>query len=193
MEGVITFLMFGKIKPYKGVDVLIRAFARLSEAQRRQARLRVIGKPYMDLAPLRALARQLGVESFLSIETRFVAEAEIPGLFGAGTVAAFPYREIEASGVLSLAIGFGRPILASRVGGFAETIADGKHGFLVPANDDAALAAAMIRLIDDRPLAALCAQNVAALAGAVPSWDEIARRTQQVYAEAAVVHLARGC
>jgi glycosyltransferase involved in cell wall biosynthesis len=191
MQSVMTFLMFGKIQPYKGVDVLIQAFARLSGAQREQARLRVVGKPYMDMRPLRALARELGVDPFLSLETRFVAEDDIPGLFAPGTVAAFPYREIEASGVLSLAIGFGRPILASRLGGFAETVTDGTHGLLVPPEDDAALAAAMVRLIEDRALAARCAQNVAALAGAVPSWDEIARQTQAVYAEAAAQHVAR--
>jgi glycosyltransferase involved in cell wall biosynthesis len=191
MEGIITFLLFGKIQPYKGADVLIRAFARLSDAQRAQARMRVIGKPHMDLAPLQSLARQLGIDPFLSLEPRFVAEEEIPAVFAPGTVAAFPYREIEASGVLSLAIGFGRPIVASRLGGFAETVIEGTHGFLVAPKDDAALAAAMIRLIEDRALAARCARNVAALAGAVPSWDEIARLTHEVYVEAAAQHVAR--
>ena len=52
MNGVITFLMFGKIKPYKGIPLLIEAFSQLPGPLRAQARLRVVGKPYMDLEAL---------------------------------------------------------------------------------------------------------------------------------------------
>ena len=182
MQGELTFLLFGKIKPYKGVDLLIEAFARLPAALRAQARLRVVGKPYMDMAPLSALAAERGVADRLTLETRFVSDGEVGSLFGQGVIAAFPYREIEASGVLSLAIAHGRPILASRLGGFAENIADGVHGLLTPPEDVGALAAAMARLIEDRGFASACAGHVRALAGSVPGWGEIARRTGALYA-----------
>ncbi len=56
MDRTITFLLFGKIKEYKGADVLIRAFGLLPPALQAQARVRIVGQPYMDLAPLQALA-----------------------------------------------------------------------------------------------------------------------------------------
>lgn len=182
MQGEITFLLFGKIKPYKGADLLIEAFARLDPALRAQARLRIIGKPYMDLAPLHDLVRQRGVADRVAIEPRFVDDAEVGGIFAPGVVASFPYREIEASGVLSLAITFGRPILASRLGGFIEAVQDGEHGLLVPPEDVDALSAAMARLVADRPFAAACAARVLALTASVPTWPEIARRTAELYA-----------
>jgi glycosyltransferase involved in cell wall biosynthesis len=181
MRGPITFLLFGKIKPYKGVDLLIEAFAGLPPALRAQARIRVVGKPYMDLAPLHALAARLGVAEHLCLEPHFVADAEIPALFGRGTIATFPYREIEASGVLSLAIAHGRPLLASRVGGFGETVRDGVTGLLVPVGDPQALGEAMGTFLRDRAFAARCAEQVRTLSGQVPSWTEIAERTAALY------------
>ncbi len=182
MQGEITFLLFGKIKPYKGADLLIEAFARLDPALRAQARLRIVGNPYMDLAPLHGLIRQHGVADRVTVEPGFVGDAEVGGFFAPGTVATFPYREIEASGVLSLAITFGRPILASRLGGFVEAVRDGEHGLLVPPEDVGALSAAMARFITDRAFAAACTARVSALTASVPTWPEIARRTAELYA-----------
>ena len=184
MRGELTFLLFGKIKPYKGIDLLIEAFARLPAALRMQARLRVVGKPYMELEPLRALARQRGVAERFVLEPRFVADDEIPALFAPGTIATFPYREIEASGVLALAIAHARPILATRLGGFAETIEDGKHGLLVPPEDIPALSAAMARFVAERDFTAHCARSSGSLAETIPDWAEIGRLTCAVYAAA---------
>jgi glycosyltransferase involved in cell wall biosynthesis len=179
MTGTLTFLLFGKIKPYKGADLLIEAFAALPADLRRMARIRIVGKPYMDIAPLRALAaaRQVPV----TFDLGFVADEAIPALFGPGTIATFPYREIEASGVLFMALAHGRPVLASRLGSFGELLTDGVHGQLVPPNDVAALSAAMGQLIADRGFAAACSAACYQMATDVPSWDEIARQTVQCY------------
>ena len=128
---------------------------------------------------LRTLAAERGVDP--GLEPRFVPDDELPALFGPGTVAMFPYREIEASGVLTLALAHGRPIIASRIGGFAETIVDGVHGALVPPDDAAALTEAMARLLDDRAFAAACARNVETLAASVPDWSVIAQQTAGTY------------
>ena len=181
MTGEITFLLFGKIKPYKGTDLLIEAFARMPAALREQAHVRVVGKPYMDDAPLRQLAARLGVADRVRWDTRFVADGEVGEFFHPGVVAVFPYREIEASGVLSLAINHGRPLLAARLGSFVEVIEDGRQGLLVPPEDADALSAAMARFVADRPFAAGCAQAVRAMTDTVPSWRQIARRTADLY------------
>jgi glycosyltransferase involved in cell wall biosynthesis len=181
MEGQLTFLCFGQMKPYKGLDLAIEAFALLPEDLRAQARLRLVGQARMDVAPLAALAATRGIAGQVGIETRFVAEDELPALFGPGVVALFPYREIEASGVLSLALAHGRPVIASRLGTFAETLTDGRDALLVPPGDVAALARAMARMLDDRGFAAGCAQAMQALALAQPDWAEIGRRTATLY------------
>ena len=182
MANTVTFLLFGKIKPYKGADLLVRAFAGMPAEARAQARLRIVGKPYMDLTALHALAAEHGVT--LGLEPGFIPDDALPALFGPGTVAVFPYREIEASGVLFLALAHGRPVIASRLGSFAELITDGLHGHLVPPDDVAALSAAMSHLVLDRAYAARCAAAVQGQATTVPGWDEIARRTTQLYRSA---------
>ena len=185
MLGTMTFMLFGKIKPYKGTDLLIEAFARLPEELREQARVRVVGKPYMDLGPLRALIGQRGVGERVGIEPRFVADAEIPALFAPGTVAVFPYREIEASGVLPQAMALGRPAIASALGSFAETLTDGVHGHLVPPDDADALTAAMAHLIADRGFAAACSRHARERSDRTESWEQIARRHVVTYEAAA--------
>ena len=175
----LTFLLFGKIKPYKGADVLLEAFAALPAETRAHARIRIVGKPYMDLAGLREAAAPFG--DAVSIETGFVRDTDIAALFQPGTIAVFPYREIEASGVMFIAMAHGRPIIASRLGSFADAIEDGVHGRLLPPGDPAALMQAMAQMITDRAFSARCAASIRTLAGSIQPWDEIARRTTQLY------------
>jgi glycosyltransferase involved in cell wall biosynthesis len=183
MRGTITLLLFGKLKHYKGADILIDAYAALPPALRAQARVRIVGQPYMKLDGLRAQVMQRGVSGFVSIEPDFIADDAVDALFGPGTIAVFPYREIEASGVLSYAVTNGRPIVASNIGGFAETLQDGVHGRLVPPDDVAALTQALASLLSDRNAAASCADAVRALSAEVPQWDDIAGRTMRIYEE----------
>lgn len=180
----LTLLLFGQVKPYKGVDVAIKALSLLPPAVRGHCRLRVAGKPMMDVAPLRQMALDLGVDDSIQWDLRFIADDELPGLFAATDITVLPYREIDASGVLMAALSVGRPILASRIGLFAELLEDGKHGFLVPQDDPAALAAALERLVADDATRAAMAANVRALAAAIPSWGAIATQTATLYQSA---------
>jgi glycosyltransferase involved in cell wall biosynthesis len=181
MAGILTFVLFGKIKPYKGADILIEAFALLPDAVRAKSRIRIIGKPYMDLAPLRALAEARDVASFVSIEPGFVRDEDLPSVFAPGTVAVFPYRAIDASAVLYQAIEFGRPVLASRIGVFAELLTDGTHGRLVAPEDPQRLAAAMAQFIKDRAFSSSAARAVRLLSHAGADWMDSAARTVEVY------------
>jgi glycosyltransferase involved in cell wall biosynthesis len=191
MQGDLTFVLFGKIKPYKGVDTAIEAFARLPEALRARARLHIVGKPYMDLEPLHDLLRAHALESRVSIEPRFVSEEEITTLFGPGAVAVFPYREIDASGVLPLALAQGRPVIASSIGAFAENLADGVHGHLVRPDDVAGFTAAMAHCIEDRDFAAMCGRNALGLSKSGINWAAIGRLTGSIYEEAIALWSAR--
>ncbi len=184
MLGPLTFTLFGKIKPYKGADVLIEAFAQLPPGLRAQAQVRIIGKSYMDLAPLEALIRRHGLEGQVRIEDTFVADDGIAAVFGPGVVAMFPYREIDSSGVLSQALVRGRPVVASNIGAFRETLHNGTHGHLVPPEDPVALSAALAHFISDRTFAAGCARAALELSDAGISWQRIAEETVTAYREA---------
>jgi len=180
-DPVIDILMFGKVKPYKGVDVLIRAVALLPAAERARCRVRVVGKPYMDTKPLLELAAALGVADRFVFDFRFVADAEMAAVFAPAAVVVFPYRDIDASGVLMAAIAAGRPIIASSIGGFAELLHGANAGLLVPPDDPAALARALGRVIADAELRAQLAAGVRALRDETSSWTDIARATHALY------------
>ncbi|MFT8247328.1 glycosyltransferase [Roseomonas sp. BN140053] len=181
MRGRLTLTLFGKIKPYKGADLLIEAFAGLPGELRDQARIRIVGKPYMDLGPLHRLVAEHDLAGQVSIEPRFVSDEEIGELFTAGVVAVFPYREIEASGVLPYALSHGRPVIASNLGSFAETLVEGVQGHLVPPGDVAALRTAIAHLLQDRAFAAACSASAWTTADQTPDWRTIGQQTADTY------------
>jgi len=173
-----VILSFGILRPYKGVDVLIDAFAGIEGAE-----LWIVGRPWMDVEPLRAAAARAG--GTVRFVDRFVAEDELPAYFRRADVVALPYRDIDQSGVLYTALAFGKAIVASSIGGFAEVADD--HGALVPVppGDPAALRDALAALVSD-PAARGAQEARAATAAAGPySWAETARLTLSLYAELA--------
>lgn len=178
-DGRLKFLLFGKLKPYKGADLLLAAFARLTPAQQARAQVVIAGEPHMPTGEIEAAAAALGPGARLDL--RYLSEDEVRAELVAADVVVFPYREIEVSGVLMAALRLGKPVIATRIGGFAEILRDGPDGMLVPPDDVAALAASMARAIDDAGYrAALSAASAAAL-DAVPGWDAIARETEAAY------------
>lgn len=174
-----TILVFGEIKPYKGIDVLLRAAARLPRDLAAGWRIVIAGRPRCDLGELQALASA----SRVSVEWRpgFVPDAEIGPLFAQADLVVFPYRRIDASGALMLALPFGAPIIASRIGIFAEMLADGVTGLLTPPGDDVALAGALERAMRDPELRRTLGENARAAARSVCSWDEIGQAHARIY------------
>ena len=177
--ATVRFLLFGKIKPYKGIDVVIEAVRRMTPADRARCRVEVVGKPYMDVAPLVAAAADLGDR--VTFDFRFVEDRELAGFLARADALVFPYREIDMSGVLMTGLRATRPIIASDIGGFAELLEDGRHGLLVPPGDAAALSAAMSRLVREPATRQRLSEEIGALVATIPSWREIALRTSTVY------------
>jgi glycosyltransferase involved in cell wall biosynthesis len=167
-------LCFGLVRPYKGIDVLLEAFARLSGAE-----LWIVGMSRMDLAPLRELARRC--RATVRFVDRFITDPEIPAYFRRADVVALPYRRIEQSGVLYTALAFGKAIVASSIGGFTEVGERDRALRLVPPADPEALAAALAELIADPQARERLAAAAARAAAGPYSWDQIALRTLDVY------------
>jgi glycosyltransferase involved in cell wall biosynthesis len=172
VDGPVV-LFFGLLRPYKGVDLLIEAFHDIEGAE-----LWVVGMPRMPLEPLHELASE--IRGRVRFVPRFVDDSEIPAFFRRADIVALPYREIDQSGVLYTALAFGRPIVVSDVGGFAEVAAQGAAR-AVPANAPRALAAAIGELLDEPAECARLAAGARAAAAGRYSWDSIAQRTMTLY------------
>jgi glycosyltransferase involved in cell wall biosynthesis len=165
-------LCFGLLRPYKGIDVLLEAWAGVGDAE-----LWIVGLPKMDVAPLRSAAPP-GVR----FVERFVADDEIPAYFRRADLVVLPYREIDQSGVLFTALAFGAPLLLTEVGGFPEVAATGAAE-LVPPGDAPALHTAIVRLLGDAGARAHLAAAARAAAAGVHAWDAIAQRHLALYRE----------
>jgi glycosyltransferase involved in cell wall biosynthesis len=176
--------LFGKIKPYKGVDVMLRALALLPREVRARCVVKIVGWPEMPMEPLFAMVKDLQLEDHVEFDLRFIPEDEVTSLVARADILAFPYRDIDASGVLMLAIAAGRPIVASNLGTFSEWLSDRAEGTLVPPGDPAALSRSLERLISDPDYRNAKGQGMLDLRDSVPTWTAIARLTEAAYAKA---------
>jgi glycosyltransferase involved in cell wall biosynthesis len=170
-----VILFFGLLRPYKGIDTLLKAFCRV-----RGAELWIVGNPRMEVEPL----RRLGLEAAGRIRflTRFVEDAEIAAIFRRADLVVLPYRDAEHSGVLYTGLAFGKPLVLSAVGGFPE-VAEHGAARLVPPDQPLALAAALSELIGDQGARAELAAAARAAAAGPYSWDQTARLTISLYQE----------
>ena len=123
-------LFFGKVRPYKGVDVLVRALARIEDV-----RLAVVGEFYRDEAELRSLISRLGLADRVQVRPGYLPAEGIPALFAAADALVLPYRTATASQLVALAHRHGLPAVATRVGNFPETVRDGVDGLLCEPGD----------------------------------------------------------
>ncbi|ATJ90824.1 glycosyltransferase [Acetobacter tropicalis] len=115
--GPIRLLAFGRLLPYKGLDLLAEALQRMGSTP--DYVCRVVGK-----GPDAPWLRQLAAVPGVSVENRWVPEGEIAGLLAWADVLLLPYREASQSGVGAAALAAGRWVLATNVGGLAEQFRD---------------------------------------------------------------------
>jgi glycosyltransferase involved in cell wall biosynthesis len=156
-------LFFGLLRPYKGLDLLIEAFAGVAR-RLPAARLLISGAPRRPLGPLRRAVAEAGLTPRVDLEPRYLDPEEAVDRFAAADVVVLPYLAASQSGVLGDALGYARAVVATRVGGLPEMVEDGSSGRLVPPGDAGALAAALGDLLAAPDLARAFGEAGAALA-----------------------------
>jgi glycosyltransferase involved in cell wall biosynthesis len=172
-------LFFGTIKPYKGVDVLIEAGIVMA-AKRRDFRITIAGRPYQSLESLRDRIVKAGADDVFRFDLNFLPDARLAEYLADASIVVFPYREIDGSGALSHAVKFGKPIVASRVGGFDEPPFRDCLELVAP-DDAGALATKLTQLLDEPVRLQLLADKVTTLLHLLPTWTEYARACQTAY------------
>ena len=123
-------LFFGLIRDYKGLDLLLRAYAD-SRLRDLNVRLLVAGEFYGSSDKYFELEKELGLRGLVVWKNEFVPSEEVRFCFGAADIIAQPYKTATQSGVSQIAYHFGKPMLVTNVGGLAEIVPDGKAGYVV--------------------------------------------------------------
>jgi glycosyltransferase involved in cell wall biosynthesis len=168
--GPPAALLFGLLRPYKGLDVLYEAWRALGDVD---AQLWVVGAPRMELPPAPPGVR---------VVPRFVSDAEAAWCLREAALVVLPYREIDQSGVLFSALGLGRPLLLSDAGAFPELGDAVAH---VPAGDAPALTAQLRALLGDEAARASLATAARQAATSSYSWTAAATAHATLYARLA--------
>lgn len=173
-SGRPVVLFAGLLRPYKGLDTLLRAWRRVTGAE-----LWIAGRPMMDLGPLWALGGD-GVRWV----PRFVSDGELAALLARADVVVLPYartQRFDQSGVLATALAFGKAVVVTDIGGFSEIAAAGAARLVAP-DDPEALGAALVALVADPAERERLGAGALAAARGPYSWDAAARATLALYA-----------
>jgi glycosyltransferase involved in cell wall biosynthesis len=151
VEAERVLLFFGFVRSYKGLEVLADALSLV--LRELPVHLVVAGEFWGGPRRFLERLRKLGIESHVTTVPRFIANEDVPEYFAACDVVVIPYHSATQSGIVQMAYGFDRPVVATRVGGLPEMIRDGETGTLVPPGDPAALAAGIVDFFkeDRRP------------------------------------------
>lgn len=154
-----VILYFGLIRPYKGLDILIRALGTIHE-QLKNYKAYILGEAYENEQKYKDLIQSSGVEANVIYRNEFVSDEDLPLYFAACDVLVLPYRSATQSGIIGIAFQMDRPVIATQVGGLGEYIEEGKTGYLVTPEDPEALGVAILKFFEGNDRVSMSA-NVA--------------------------------
>lgn len=141
-------LFFGFIREYKGLDILLKAFAD-NRFRDMAIKLIIAGEFYVDNKPYIDLINSHNLSDYIIMATDFIPDNQVAAYFCASDIVVQPYKSATQSGVTQIAYHFNKPMIVTDVGGLAEIIPHEKVGYVVKP-DTAELAEAILRFYDEK-------------------------------------------
>lgn len=180
-----VLLFFGNIERYKGVDILINAFEQLKNEDE-DFFLVIAGKPkgtMKYLNELKEIIRDKKLTEKIFTHFEFVPDDEIENYFIAADCTVLPYRTIYQSGILFLAYTYGTPILASKVGNFANDIIENKTGYVFEPENMVSMNNCIRRFFSSEMYQQIGStrQYIMNYANEKYSWNTIGQETRRIY------------
>ena len=172
-ENLVLF--FGRIVEYKGLEYLIKAQPYISE---KYPSIRIIIAGEGDFS--KYMMQITDPDKFIIIN-RFISHEEAASLFQRCKVVVLPYIEGTQTGIAQVAYGFGKPVVATNVGGLPEMVEHEKTGLIVEPADARALADAVAKLLKDDDLRRKLSSAGQSKLENEYSWANIASRTLEIY------------
>ena len=147
-EDKKILLFFGFVRDYKGLRHIINAMPEIVKYDS-NIRLMIVGEFRSDKEHYLEQIKNLGVGDNIDIVDGYIPDSGIEKYFAASDLIVLPYDSATQSGIVQIAYGFEKPVIATNVGGLPEVIADGKTGYIVEPKNPKALAEAVIRFFDE--------------------------------------------
>lgn len=171
-------LLFGAVRPYKGIDVALDAMPEIIK-HIPDARLLVAGKLWEDWTPYEKRIYELKMEGHVYLHLHYIPSNEVYLYFEAADLVILPYRHFDSqSGAGAAAVSFQKPMIVSNVGGLPELVPD--DDMVIPADDPAALADKVVKYLGDPEKLKYAASRTAKISEQL-NWADIARQTVTVY------------
>jgi glycosyltransferase involved in cell wall biosynthesis len=150
-----TFLFIGRISKYKGIDLLLRAFASIKD-QNINLIIAGAGKFWFDLDPYIN-------DSRIKIINRYLKNEEVTSLITSSTAVICPYIDSTQSGVVMTAFALNKPIIATKTGGLDESVIDNKTGLLITPKSTEAIKTAILKFIEEPEISNYFSTNISNL------------------------------
>lgn len=180
-EDQVVILCFGVIRPYKGIEFLLDALKIITKKYKNTS-LVIAGNgeaAYLD--KIRKYISELKLNEHVRQDFKYIPDNELPIYFQAADILVYPYKNITQSGALLTGMTYGKPIVASSVGGLKETLRDGKIGLLIEYGNAENLADALMALINSPEERTRLGKAALEELNNKYSWDVIAEKTLECY------------
>lgn len=174
-----TILFFGAIRSNKGLHDLLDAIPKIKNKISNIV-LIIAGEPLQDYSKYQKHIQSLCISDTVVESLDYIPIEDVPIYFYASDIVILPYHEISQSGVLHLAYAFGKPVIASDIGGFREAVEDGKNGFLIPPQNPGLISEKVIKIIKNNLVDKMGKYSLY-LADSKFSWESIAGKTYHLY------------
>lgn len=173
-EPVYEVLFFGRIIPYKGLDLLLDAWLDIKKAIPR-ARLKVIGEG--DCSNFQNF---INTRDDIILDNRFVEDSEIGDILESSHLVVLPYKRASQSGVIASAMGAGLPVVSTNVGALSEQVQDGITGVITKDVTAFSIAESVISVLSDVTYYEHLSINTLRVVKEHFSWDAVGKRLVKI-------------
>jgi len=168
-----VLLSFGLIRKYKGIQYLIEAFGQFPSNIAEKSRLLIVGEIWDDKDGLLSQIKCSPYKEKITIIDEYVPDEMIPVYFSAAHIVVLPYTRASQSGIAHIAMSFGKPVVASEVGGLKESLRSYEGTFFVPPENIFALSEELIKQFGGKKI-----YNIPAL-----RWNTIVKNYLKLFSE----------
>lgn len=175
-----TVLFFGRLSPYKGLDVLYKSVLLVAE-KIPGVRFVIAGRPIggYKLPAIPNLSGGTQVEVINS----YISNERLAELFQRATIVVCPYLDATQSGVILTAYAFKKPVIATNTGGLPEYVLHEKSGVLIEPGNHVQLSEAIAKLLGDSEYLQQLQAGVEAVTATELNWERIAQQTHSIYSK----------
>jgi glycosyltransferase involved in cell wall biosynthesis len=143
--GKKNLLFFGLIRDYKGLDILIDAFAMLDDSYQ----LVIAGEPYGSFEKYSRQIETSPAKARIKLFNRYIDDTEVALFFSSADLTVLPYRTATQSGISAISYHFGVPLLTTDVGGLKEAVEEPGTGIVVDYPDSSVVADGILRFFTE--------------------------------------------